>query len=861
MALSPMMKQYLELKKDYKDCIVLYRLGDFYEMFYEDAIEGSKALGLTLTGRDCGMTERAPMCGVPYHALNTYLTELVKQGYKVAICEQLTEPSKNEIVTRGVVRVVTSGTKIDPDMIDEKENNYIACISQIGGMYAVAWADISTGEMKVANCGKGENLTELIELLLKIAPSEIISNSEIANIKIKEIERDVLPKISKYHDWAFLTDNATKRIKKQFGVLSLEPYGIEKNNSAISACGALFEYFEDTQKRKLDHFERIQLVKSENYMRIDSNTRRNLELLYSNRDGKRFGTLYGLLNKTKTPMGARLLAKWIEEPLINETRINNRLFAVKDLIENYFNKDQIAENLSKIRDIERLVSKISYRSATPVDFLAIKNSLEIIPNLKIILNEFNSPLIKLINESIENFLELYEFLNSAISDEATAQIKDGGYIKAGFNAELDRLKGIMSSSKTLVNQMEESEREKTGIRGLKIGYNRVFGYYIEITKSYQQSVPINYVRKQTIANAERYITEELKQLENEILNSTDNSIKLENELFKQVLDYSTQFLKPLLKTAGSIATLDVLVAFAVVAEKNNYIMPIISEDNKAIEIEDGRHPVIEKILTVDQFVPNDTYINSEDSRTMILTGPNMAGKSTYMRQVALISIMAQMGSFVPCKQCKLPIFDKLFTRVGASDNLIFDQSTFMVEMIEVSNILHNATKDSLIILDEVGRGTSTLDGLSIAFAVTKYITSSLKAKTLFATHYHELTELEGTVEGVANYRISVREQNGGIIFLRKIVRGGANRSFGIEVASLAGLPKTVIKEAKKILKELEDSDIINTKKQLSFDDVQNAVIETEDYEDVIDKIKGINLDEVSPKQAHMILEELKEMIK
>ncbi|MEG1805361.1 MAG: DNA mismatch repair protein MutS, partial [Clostridia bacterium] len=475
MALSPMMKQYKAVKDDYKDCILMYRLGDFYEMFFDDALTASKALGLTLTGRDCGLEERAPMCGVPYHALNTYLSELVEQGFKVAICEQLTEPNKVDIVKRGVVRVVTSGTKIDPDMIDEKENNFIACISDVGGVYSIAWADISTGEVNVITCKNKGDITELTEQLLKISPSEIIANSEIAKLEIKEITRNVLPKITKYHDWAFLNENAVKRIKRQFNVLTLEPYGIDKNKSAIAACGALFEYLEDTQKRQLDNFEKINYVESENYMKLDSNTRRNLELLYSNRDGKRFGTLFGLLNKTKTPMGARLLGKWIEEPLIDETRINNRLFAVKNLIDDFYNKDVIIESLSKIRDIERLTSKIAYKNANPADFLSLKNSLETIPQIKKTLEKFDSPKLKALNDNINDFKELYDYLNSAISDDATTQTKDGGYIKVGFNAELDKLRTMMTSSKTLINQMEENERAKTGIKGLKIGYNRVFG--------------------------------------------------------------------------------------------------------------------------------------------------------------------------------------------------------------------------------------------------------------------------------------------------------------------------------------------------------------------------------------------------
>ncbi len=860
MALSPMMVQYQKVKDKYKDCILFYRLGDFYEMFFDDALVASKALGLTLTGRDCGLTERAPMCGVPHHAVNTYIADLVSQGYKIAICEQLTAPSAKGIVERGVVRVVTPGTKIDLDMLEEKENNYIAAVSSINGIYGVCWADMSTGEVNVATTTSKGDLTELSELLLKINPKEIISNSETAKLQMLEVERNALPKFQPYSDWVFSVDNATKTIKTQFEVNSIEQYGINGNKPAISACGAIFEYLKDTQKRVLNHFEKINFIEEKAFMKIDSNTRRNLELLYSNRDGKRYGTLYGLLNKTKTPMGARLLNKYIEQPLIEERRINNRLYAVKDLTENYFNRDSLVESLSKIRDIERLVSKVAYRNATPIDLLAIKNSIEVFPEIKEVLQQFNSPLLIRINESIDTLIELHTYLDNALLPTCNSQVKDGGFIREGFSTELDELKNIMTNGKSLLSQMEEEEREKSGIKSLKIGYNRVFGYYIEILRSNQMEVPLHYVRKQTISNAERYITDELKTLENKILNATDNAIKIEGELFKELVERVATNIKELLSTASAIANLDVLVSFSVVSESNNYTLPIISSDENAIDIEEGRHPVVEQLLKQDRFVGNDTLINSTNERTMILTGPNMAGKSTYMRQVALISIMAQMGCFVPAKSCRLPIFDRVFTRVGASDNLLFDQSTFMVEMIEVSNILNNATKDSLIILDEVGRGTSTLDGLAIAFAVTKHITSKIKAKTLFATHYHELTELEGTLEGISNYRISVKEQDNKIVFLHKIVRGGANRSFGIEVASLAGLPKAVIKDAKKTLRELENSDIITTKKQLSFEDMMFQTEEENPYQEVIDEIKQLDMDDISFKEAHNILTKIKEEI-
>lgn len=858
MALSPMMKQYMATKEQYPDCILMYRVGDFYEMFFDDAVNASKILGLTLTGKDCGLSERAPMCGVPYHAVTAYINNLVEAGQKVAICDQLTEPSKGELVQRGVTRVVTAGTKTDNDMLDEKSNNYIACVAKDGTIYGIAWADITTGELFCSNTSK-DDTKELTETLLRISPAEIISDSETSKLKVLEVERKALPKFLPYHDWAFEYKTAVKKIKKQFETVSLEPYGIYKNKPCIIAVGALLEYLTDTQKRDLSILSSVKLVKQNNAMSFDSNTRRNLELLYSNRDGKRFGTLYGLLNKTQTPMGARLLQRYIEEPLIDDIEINERLDAVEELVNNTYIRDDLSSMLGGIRDIARLSGKISYGNATPVDLLSIKRSLNSLPNIKASLSRLSSKKLSEINANIDDLDDLCAYLDAAISDDATSQVKDGGYIKNGFSAELDALKDLSNNGKKLLSDLEEKEREKTGIKTLKIAYNRVFGYYIEVTRSFQHLVPLNYIRKQTVANAERYITDELKDLENSILNSTDNAIKLEYELLSKAINVTKGKLKELLQTSEAIATLDVLLAFAEVSKKYSYVKPKIDSSINELIIRGGRHPIVERLISDEQFVSNDTYLDSDESRTMILTGPNMAGKSTYMRQVAIIAIMAQMGCFVPADESILPIFDKVFTRVGASDNLIFDQSTFMVEMIEVSNILHNATPRSLVILDEVGRGTSTLDGLAIAFAVTKYITNEIHAKTLFATHYHELTELEGTLPGIKNYRISVKELNGKIIFLRKIVRGGANRSFGIEVASLAGLPKSVIKEAKQTLKHLEESDFIQSKKQLSFDDLMQE--DKIDVSGIVDKLNSIDVDEITPRAALDILEDLKDMVK
>ncbi len=860
MPLSPMMKQYKVLKEEYNDCIVFYRLGDFYEMFFEDAIETSKVLGLTLTGRDCGLAERAPMCGVPHHSANTYIKELVENNFKVAICEQMTPPGKG-IVERSVVRVVTPGTRIDTDMLSSSMNNYIASFVIEKGAFSIAWADISTGELNTFTTSDKGDLTEAIEKLLQISPSEIISNKEISLLDIREISRKILPKPIAFSDYAFSYENALNKIKNQFEINSLEPFGIDKDRGAIIACGGLIEYLEQTQKRKMTNFTSISHSSKKDYLVLDSNTRRNLELLFSTRDNKRFGTLYHVLNKTKTAMGARLLTKWIETPLISEKKIRMRQNAVSELKTKFAFREDLIDVLKKIKDIERLTSKATYGNANPADVWNLKNSLVELKNLKFVLNKFEDGFIKEIENRIFDFTELHAYLDSAISPDATSQTKDGGFIKAGYSQELDDIVNIRDNGKQLIMELEDRERKSTGIKTLKIGFNRVFGYYIEVLKSQQDLVPISYVRKQTTANSERYITEELKELENDVLNAKDLSLKLEMTLFKEIIENIKSFTQILLSSSNAIAVCDVLTSFAIVADKNSYCLPHVSSENIKLEIMEGRHPVVETLSRDEQFVSNDTYI-SENERTMILTGPNMAGKSTYMRQVALIAIMAQMGSFVPAKSCVLPIFDRVFTRVGASDNLLLDQSTFMVEMTEVSTIINNATKNSLVILDEVGRGTSTLDGLSIAFSVTKFINNKIQCKTLFATHYHELTELEGTLSGVSNYRVCVREIDGKILFTRKIARGGANKSYGIEVASLAGLPKEVIKDAKQTLKELEKAEFINTKKQISFDDLKENVLEINEEENaVLEKLRDLDLDDLSPKQAYQILSNLYEEVK
>lgn len=862
MALSLMMRHYLETKEKYKDCILFYRLGDFYEMFFDDAEKVSKLLDLTLTGKDCGLEERAPMCGIPYHAADVYISKLVSMGEKVAICEQLSDPKEagRGLVERDVVRVVSAGTLIDDTMLDEKKNNYIACLFKSGDTIAAAWTDITTGEFSAMEFTGDSAVEDVVNQLVTLSVAEVICNEEmlLSARDLKEIKHNLLPAFSCYVPWAFNVKHAEKNLLEQFETRSLAAYGIAGKENCIAAAGALIEYLRETQKHSLNNINSIQIVNREQYMVLDSIAVRNLELLRSNAEGKKYGSLLWLLDKTRTGMGARLLNQMILSPLKEIDKIEYRQEGVSELFNASVVRMGLAETLREVKDIERLSGKISNGNFSPRDCVALAASLNAIPSVKFQLTGFSSKILTDIDGNLLDMKILADLLTSAITDNPPALMKDGGYIREGFNKELDELRMIGSNGKELILQIEAREKERTGIKNLKVGYNRVFGYFIEISNSFRDKVPDDYIRKQTLTTGERFITQELKELEEKILTSSEKSLKLEARLYNDLLDILSQNISKLKKISGALALLDCLVAFATVAKERRYCRPKMVESGGQLTITDGRHPVVEAI-SKERFVPNDTLLDNEENRSAVITGPNMAGKSTYMRQVALIVLMAHMGCFVPAKEATIPITDRIFTRVGASDNLIFDQSTFMVEMTEVASILLHATKDSLLILDEVGRGTSTYDGLSIAWAVIEFLTEKIRAKTLFATHYHELTELENRIEGVKNYKITVREMNGAVVFLRKIARGGANRSFGIEVAALAGVPKEITARAKGILKTLEKNDIAKGH-ILSAEET-----EEEPHERTLSEAEKIlaetDLNTLSPMQALLLLSDLKEKVK
>lgn len=852
MSLSPMMRHYLEVKEKYKDCIVFYRLGDFYEMFFEDAHEVSQLLDLTLTGRDCGLEERAPMCGIPYHAADTYIAKLVGLGKKVAICEQLTEPGPGRaMVERDVIRVVSAGTLIEDSLLDEKTNNYIACAFAEGDVYALAWADITTGEFNAAEFSGEKKLGESLEMLAKLSPAEVICNDGyLLASKGQNLLRS-LPSFSCYVPWAFSLRHAEKNLLEQLGCKTLAPFGIADRPAVISACGALIEYLRETQKHALRIIDNVRFAKGGETMMLDGAAIRNLELVRTIGDGKRRGSLLWLLDKTQTAMGARMMTRLILNPLQNKEEIEERLRAVSELYEGTVVRLGIADTLKGIRDIERIAGKISNNNLTPRDCENLGASLALLPNLRFQLSGFTSAEIGRIVRGLGDFSAMAELLRAAFIENPPVNIKEGGYIRKGYSKELDELRDIRDNGARMIAEMEAEEREKTGIKNLKIKYNRVFGYTIEVTNSFLSKVPYSYQRRQTLAGAERYVTDELKAVEEKILTSSERSLRLEEELFGKIRETLADNIGGLKKLAGAIATLDCYVSFATVAKENGYCRPEIADRGGPLCISEGRHPVVE-VLSKERFVPNDTRLDDE-THTMVITGPNMAGKSTYMRQTALIVLMAHIGSFVPAKSAQIPVIDQIFTRVGASDNLIFDQSTFMVEMTEVASILLNATKDSLLILDEVGRGTSTFDGLSIAWSVLEYLSQNIRAKTLFATHYHELTELEGKIEGVKNYKVTVRETAAGIVFLRKIVRGGANKSFGIEVARLAGIPSAVTDRARQILKKLEKNDIARGAAEEA--PAENVQSEAERI------LSEIDMNNVTPIQAFNLLSDLAEKAK
>ncbi len=877
--LSPMMQEYMNTKEQYKDCILFYRLGDFYEMFFEDAILASKELELTLTGKDCGLEERAPMCGVPHHAVEVYLNRLVGKGYKVAIGEQVEDPKMARgLVKREVIRVVTPGTNFNVSALDESKNNYLMCIVYVDDMYGISVCDITTGDFYVTEVNSKRTLLDEIN---KFMPSEIICNQafSVSGIDLEDIKQRLNISVFSLDTWYFDDENAKKALLEHFKIHHLDGLGLGDFETGSVSAGALMQYLTETQKDALVQLTTITPYVTGKYMILDTSTRRNLELAETLREKNKKGSLLWILDKTKTAMGARLLRSFLEQPLIDKAEITKRQEAVQTFVNSAIEREEIREYLNPVYDLERIISRIANKTANPRDLIAFKNSLSMLPHIKRILDSFENPLLNKINQDMDALLDITELIERAVLEEPPTQIKEGGIIKEGYHEEVDKLRHAKTDGKGWLADLEAKERERTGVKTLKIKFNKNFGYCIEITNSYKNSfqMPEDYTRKQTLTNAERYITPELKEIEMMILGSEDKLYTLEYHLFCEVREKISGHIARIQKTAKAVAALDVFAALAYVAEKNRYVKPKMNEKG-IIDIKGGRHPVVEQMMANDLFVSNDTYLNNGQNRITIITGPNMAGKSTYMRQSALIVLMAQIGSFVPADHANIGICDRIFTRVGASDDLASGQSTFMVEMTEVANILRNATSNSLVILDEIGRGTSTFDGLSIAWAVVEYISNPklLGAKTLFATHYHELTELEGMINGVNNYCIAVKEQGDDIVFLRKIIKGGADKSYGIQVAKLAGVPDTVIERAKEIVVQLIDADISKSareiaaqgihsrKKQTKPDELemsQMSLFDTVRDEDIANEIKELDLGNMTPIDALNTLYKLQNKLK
>ena len=871
--LTPMMAQYVKTKEEYNDCILFYRLGDFYEMFFDDALTASRELEITLTGKDCGLEERAPMCGIPYHAVEGYLNKLVGKGYKVAICEQTEDPKAAKgLVKREVVRIVTPGTNLNASALEEGKNQYLVCIVRFDDKFGLSAADISTGEYYVTEL---DSEKKLMDEIFKFAPTEIISNQSLllSSLNLDSIKQQIGAVIYTLDDWYFEDDSCRKLLKEHFKVQNLDGFGLGDYECGVIAAGALLQYLYETQKNELGHMTTLQTYSIGKYMVLDSATRRNLELTETLREKQKRGSLLWVLDKTKTAMGARKLRTYIEQPLIDKEEIEERYDAVGELKDNMILREEIREYLQPVYDLERLISRISYKTANPRDLLAFKTSLAMIPSIKYLLNTASSSWLTKINEEMDSLEDICQLIEDAIDEDAPITIREGGIIKTGFHKEIDELRSAKVEGKSWLAKLEAEEREKTGIKNMKIKFNKVFGYYLEVTNSNLSMVPDYYIRKQTLTNAERYITPELKELEDKILGSEEKLISLETELFNTVRDTIAAEVIRIQSTAHAIARLDVAASLAAVAEQQNFVRPKVNEKG-VIDIKGGRHPVVEKMLQNDLFVDNDTYLDNNKNRISIITGPNMAGKSTYMRQTALIVLMAQIGSFVPATSAKIGIVDRIFTRVGASDDLASGQSTFMVEMTEVANILRNATANSLLVLDEIGRGTSTFDGLSIAWAVVEHISNPkiLGAKTLFATHYHELSELEGSIDGVNNYCIAVKERGDDIVFLRKIVRGGADRSYGIQVAKLAGVPDSVIERAKEIAAELSDADIsvkardiANASKPVDrvadVEAEQISFFDTVKDEDILKELEEMDISNMTPMDAMNALYKLQNKLK
>lgn len=874
---TPMMQKYLETKKEYPDCILFYRLGDFYEMFFEDALTASKELEITLTGKSCGLEERAPMCGVPFHAVDGYLNKLVAKGYKVAICEQVEDPKLAKgLVKREVVRIVTPGTNTNFQAIDEGRNNFIMCIAYFQGKTGISIADVTTGDYYLTEV---EDNRKLLDEINKYTPSEIICNDAflLSGIDIEDLKGRMHVAIYPLEPHFFDEERGRKSLLKHFHVTTLMGMGIEEFPSGLIAAGGLMQYLMDTQKTSLEHITHLYPYLTSKYMLLDSSTRRNLELTETLREKQKRGSLLWVLDKTKTAMGARTLRQFVEQPLIDKKQIEMRLNSVDALSKQAIGRDEIREYLNPIYDLERLLGKVSYRSANPRDMIAFRNSLKMLPHIKTLLKDFQDELLSEIDVEIDTLDDICTLIENAIEEDPPVAIKEGGIIKAGFDETIDKLRHAKTEGKDWLAKLEEEDRERTGIKNLKIKYNKVFGYYYEVTNSYQSMVPEDYIRKQTLANAERYTNARLKELEDMILNAEDKLFTLEYDMFCQLRDAIAGEMERIQRTAKAVAKLDVLASFSFVAERNHYVRPAINEKG-VIDIKGGRHPVVEQMISDEMFISNDTYLDNNKYCVSIITGPNMAGKSTYMRQAALIVLMAQIGCFVPAASANIGLVDRIFTRVGASDDLASGQSTFMVEMNEVANILRNATAGSLLILDEIGRGTSTFDGLSIAWAVIEHISNKklLGAKTLFATHYHELTELEGKMNNVNNYCIAVKEKGDDIVFLRKIIKGGADKSYGIQVAKLAGVPDMVIDRAKEIVAQLCDNDILEkvqsitidqkeTKhKAVKYDEVdlsQISLFDTVKDEDVLNELKEIDVTTLTPLDALNTLYRLQNKLK
>lgn len=875
--LTPMMKQYLETKKEYQDCILFYRLGDFYEMFFDDALIASKELEITLTGKSCGQEERAPMCGIPYHAVDSYLNKMVSKGYKVAICEQVEDPKEARgIVKREVIRIATPGTNLNIQALDDTKNNYLVCVTYFPGKIGMSVADVTTGDYYLTEV---EDIRRLQDEINKYAPSEVICNEQffVSGYDIEDLKTRLSVSVYSLPPHYFDEENCRKSLMKHFRVNTLKGLGIEDFPVGLIAAGALLQYLYETQKTSLAHFTHIYPYLTSKYMLLDSSTRRNLELIETLREKQKKGSLLGVLDRTRTAMGGRLLRKYIEQPLIDKDKITQRLDAVEEFCKKSVDREEIREYLNTIYDLERLLGKVSYKTANPRDLIAFRNSLSMLPSIKTVLHDFDAPLIQEIRDNMDTLEDIFHLIEDAIVEDPPIAIKEGGIIKEGFHETIDSLKKAKTEGKNWLAALEEEDRERTGIRNLRIKYNKVFGYYFEVTNSYKDLVPEDYVRKQTLANAERYTTPKLKELEDNILNAEDKLFTMEYDLYCEIRDAIAKEIERIQKTARAIARLDVFTSLSFVAERNQYVRPTLNEKG-VIDIKEGRHPVVEQMIQNDMFIANDTHLDDQKHCIAVITGPNMAGKSTYMRQVALIVLLTQIGSFVPAKKADIGIVDRIFTRVGASDDLASGQSTFMVEMNEVANILRNATPNSLLVLDEIGRGTSTFDGLSIAWAVIEHISNRkiLGAKTLFATHYHELTELEGKMDNVNNYCIAVKEKGDDIVFLRKIVKGGADKSYGIQVAKLAGVPDMVIDRAKEIVEQLSDNDItekvqsieVNVKsekrKPVKYDEVdleQISLFDTVKDEDIIQELQDIDVSNLTPVDALNTLYRLQNKLK